>query len=412
MKRQQTTLLSDNYIDKKRYAWILSLLVPAFIGAGPVMMLLTHDASWTLWIPLFVVYTVFPIVDFFMGEDRSNPPESAVARLEADFYYRYITYALAPILWGAVIFAVWFVSTRPIPLHGIIAMVLNTGVIGGFCINLGHELGHKKTPVERWLAKLMLAPTGYGHFLIEHNRGHHRYVATPEDPASSRMGETIYEFWLREMPGAAIRAWKIEKETLRNQGYSAWSWRNEILQPAAITLTFWICLTLLFGWQALAFIVAASFWANFQLTTANYIEHYGLLRKKIAPDRYELCQPHHSWNSNHIFSNWVTFHLQRHSDHHAHPLRRYQSLRHFDDLPSLPNGYFGMFVASYFPSLWFKLMDPRLVATVNADANKINFHLKARECLIKKYGLREDIAKAQPAPVLSLHRKQVDTLAA
>ena len=374
------------YRDRKRYAWILSLLVPASVLVGPALMLLTNDAR-ALWIPVVFFYGVAPLLDWLLGEDRSNPPESAVPALDADRYYRWITYLLVPVLWAGFIFSVWFVGTHDLPLHGLIAMVLSTGSVGGFCINLGHELGHKNTPLERWLAKLVLAPSAYGHFYTEHNRGHHRDVATPADPASSRMGESIYSFVLREMPGAFKRAWRLEADRLQREGKSAWSLNNDILQPALITLALWTALGLWLGIAILPFILVASFWANFQLTSANYIEHYGLLRQERAPGKYEVCQPHHSWNSNHIFSNWALFHLQRHSDHHAHPLRRYQSLRHFENLPSLPSGYFGMFSMAYIPPLWRYVMDERLLAVVGRDASRINLDPGKRQALIEKYSL-------------------------
>jgi alkane 1-monooxygenase len=279
------------------------------------------------------------------------------------------------------------VARHDLPLHGLAAMVLTCGFVGGFCINLGHEMGHKNTALERWLAKLILAPTWYGHFTIEHNRGHHRDVATPADPASSRMGESIYRFVLREMPGAFRRAWTLESDRLRRDGLSVWSLRNEILQPALVSVALWATLILWLGVEVLPFLLMAAFWANFQLTSANYIEHYGLLRAERAPGKYEVCQPHHSWNSNHAFSNWALFHLQRHSDHHAHPLRRYQSLRNFANVPRLPSGYFGMFLVAYVPPLWRRVMDERLLAVVGRDARRINLEPSQRAALVRRYGL-------------------------
>jgi alkane 1-monooxygenase len=315
-----------------------------------------------------------------------------VPALDADPYYRWITYLLVPLLWASFIFSAWFVATQTLPWHGIVAMVLICGSVGGFCINLGHELGHKNTALEHWLAKIILAPSGYGHFFIEHNRGHHRDVATPADPASSRMGESIYRFVLREMPGAFRRAWQLETGRLRQRGQAVWSLHNQILQPALITLLLWGGLLLWLGIGLLPFLLAAAFWANFQLTSANYVEHYGLLRREISPGRYEPCQPHHSWNSNHMFSNWALFHLQRHADHHAHPLRRYQSLRHFDKLPRLPSGYFGMFSVAYIPPLWRRVMDPRLLQAVGHDAERINFDPGQRQALIQRYQLHDPSA--------------------
>jgi alkane 1-monooxygenase len=375
------------YRDPKRYAWLLSLLVPCTLALGPILTMVTGDAR-TLWIQVVFFYCFVPLLDYWMGEDTSNPPESAVPQLEADLYYRRITYLLVPILWISFVFSAWFVATHALPPHALLAMVLIAGSAGGFCINLGHEMGHKNTGLERWLTKIVLAPTGYGHFSIEHNRGHHRDVATPSDPASSRMGESIYAFVLREMPGAFRRAWSLESERLTRQGQPVWSLANEILQPALMTLALWSALLVWLGIGILPFLLLASFWANFQLTSANYIEHYGLLRAQTAAGKYETCRPHHSWNSNHTFSNWALFHLQRHSDHHAHPLRRYQSLRHFDQVPRLPNGYFGMFLIAYIPPLWRYVMDERLLRVVGRDASRINLDPTQREALIQRHGLR------------------------
>jgi alkane 1-monooxygenase len=381
-------LHAEPYRDHKRYAWLLSLLIPTTVLIGPALMLNSGEA-WMLWLPVVFFYTIVPLLDRILGEDQSNPPESAVPALDADLYYRWVTYLLAPVLWAAFIFSAWFVSHFDLPLHAMFAMVLISGSVGGFCINLGHELGHKNTQLEKWLAKIVLAPSGYGHFFIEHNRGHHRDAATPADPASSRMGESIYRFVLREMPGAWFRAWELEKSRLQKAGLPVFSLHNEIIQPALLTLALWSGLVAWLGWNVLPFLVVASFWANFQLTSANYIEHYGLLRGQRAPGKYEACQPHHSWNSNHIFSNWILFHLQRHSDHHAHPLRRYQSLRHFDNLPTLPSGYFAMFLVAYIPPLWRAVMDPRLLASVGRNTANINIDPQSRATLIARYGLTE-----------------------
>ena len=375
------------YRDPKRWVWWFSLAVPALIGLGPLLMLWQGDPLM-LWWPLVFLYLAVPLADALLGEERSNPPESAVAQLEADTYYRHITYALVPVLWGAFVFAAWFVASHDLPWYAWLAMVLNTGAVGGFGINLGHEMGHKHHRLERWLALVTLAPSGYGHFTIEHNRGHHAEVATLNDCASSRMGESIWRFVWREMPGGAVRAWQLESQRLRDQGLCVWGSQNQILQGLAITFSLWAVLVLWLGWQVLPFLLAASLWTNFQLTSANYVEHYGLLRLKEADGRYERCQPRHSWNSNHVVSNWMLFHLQRHADHHAHAARRYQALRHFDDAPQLPSGYAGMFLLAYVPPLWFAVMNPRLLDAVGHDPARINFAPSQREALCRQYGLR------------------------
>jgi len=371
------------YRDPKRYTWLLSLFVPASLVLGPLLYL-WHHSPWRLWIPVGITYLIIPLLDAWVGEDRTNPPEDAVPALEADRYYRWITYALVPVMWACIIFAAWFVATQSVPPHGILAVIISTGMMGGFCINVGHELGHKRTFLEQTLAKLVLAPTAYGHFYVEHNRGHHRDVATPADPASARMGESVYAFVWREMPGAWRRAWALERARL---GGVPWHWHNEVLQPLALTVVLWTALALWLGPGVLGFMVAMSFWANFQLTLANYIEHYGLLRQTQDNGKPEPCRPQHSWNSNYKVTNWMLFHLQRHSDHHAHASRRYQSLRNFADVPTLPNGYFGMFLLAYVPPLFFRVMNPRLLAAVGKDAGKINFQPGKRERLMRAYAL-------------------------
>jgi alkane 1-monooxygenase len=227
----------------------------------------------------------------------------------------------------------------------------------------------------------------YGHFCVEHNHGHHRHVATPGDPASARMGESIYKFALREIPGAFRRGWKVESERLARQGKPTWSLHNNILQSYLGSLVLQGSLIIAFGWIMIPFLAVHNVWAWYQLTSANYVEHYGLLREIDASGRYERCQPHHSWNANYTFSNIVLFHLERHSDHHANASRRYQSLRNFNDIPELPNGYFGTYLIAYVPWLWYRVMDKRLLALphINGDLEKVNIEPAKRRSIYQKY---------------------------
>lgn len=349
-------------------------------------MLLTGQAAW-LWLPAALNYGGITLMDALLGEDASNPPEHEVPRLERDRYYQWVTWLTLPSLWAVMVLCVWFVSRHALPWHGWLAMCINAGLVGGYAINLAHELGHKRADGERWLAKLALAPYGYGHFTVEHNRGHHRDVATPADPASARMGEGYWRFALRELPGTATRAWALERARLHTDGFGLWSHHNQILQPAGVTLALWAALVAWLGVQVVPYLLLGGAAAWLQLTSANYVEHYGLLRQTQANGKPETCKPHHSWNSNHVFSNWVLFHLQRHSDHHAHPLRRYQSLRNFPHLPRLPSGYPGMFLLAYVPPLWFAVMNPRLLEAVGHDASRINFVPDQERALMARYGL-------------------------
>jgi alkane 1-monooxygenase len=255
-------------------------------------------------------------------------------------------------------------------------------------LTTGHELGHKYNATEQWLARLILAVPAYGHFTVEHGRGHHRWVSTPEDHASARMGESIYRFALRELPGGIRRAWQLESQRLQSLGFWVWGPRNTMLQSYAITAVLQLGLLFAFGPLMVVFLAVHNGVAWWQLTSANYVEHYGLLRGRLPNGQYEAPQPHHSWNTNHLVTNLALFHLQRHSDHHANPSRRYQSLRHFADLPQLPSGYFGMFTLAYFPSLWFRVMDARLLALphVRGDLGRVNVDPAARTRLEARYG--------------------------
>ncbi|SDS65213.1 alkane 1-monooxygenase [Halopseudomonas xinjiangensis] len=382
------------YVDRKRYLWLFSLLVPMTALTGPLLYMFVSPKILWLWLPTVFSYVVIPVLDFIIGEDLSNPPEEAVPALEADSYYRYVTYALVPVLWASFLVSVYFLGTHELPWYGVLAVIMSAGGTLGYGLNLGHELGHKKSGLERWLAKITLALGFYGHFFVEHNRGHHRDVATPADPASARMGESIYRFVFRELPGAFFRAWDLEAERMERCGKSVWSLDNEVIQPALISIALYAALIAIFGLEMLPILLLIAFWGAFQLTQANYIEHYGLLRKQLANGRFERCQPHHSWNSNHLFSNWALFHLQRHSDHHAHPTRRYQSLRDFPDLPRLPNGYFGMYLLAYVPPLWFHVMDKRLLDAVGRDPSRINFEQAKRRKLMRRYRLDDTSAEA------------------
>jgi len=360
-----------SYVDKKRYLWLLSVLFP-LIPLVAIGLMGWTGAEWTLWIPLVSLYALIPLLDYLFPNDRSNPPEQVVPLLEADPYYRFLNHLTVPLHFFILVTGAWFVANTDLSLSGLFAISLTVGVISGFGINTGHELGHKKNTADQWAAKLVLAVPFYGHFSMEHNAGHHAEVATPEDSASSRFGESIYRFALREIPGGLSRAWRLERERLSRLGFGAWSPRNGVLQSYAVSLVLYGGLVLAFGPVILPFLLIQVAFAWWQLTSANYIEHYGLLREKGADGRYVRCQPQHSWNANHLASNLVTFHLERHSDHHAYAARRYQSLRHFDDVPQLPSGYFGMFLLSYLPPLWRRVMDPKVLALTGGDMSRVN----------------------------------------
>ncbi|MBI3381546.1 MAG: alkane 1-monooxygenase [Aquabacterium sp.] len=389
-----------SYRDRKKIMWLLSVIAPATVVVGPVAYLNGYTHPLWFFASMLAIYLGVPLLDYLLGEDLSNPPEGAVPRLEADGYYRWINYLVVPVLWGSLLFNVVFLATHDLAWYEWLATVIITGSMLGFGLNLSHELGHKKDWIGRKMGLFNSALGGYGHFSIEHNRGHHRHVATPEDPASSKMGESIYRFMFRELPGAYFRAWDLETERLDRVGKSVWSLDNEIVQAGLVTALLYGGLIAAFGPKMVPILAIVAFWGAFQLTSANYIEHYGLVRQKKPDGRYEHCQPHHSWNSNHIVSNLIVFHLQRHSDHHANPTRSYQSLRNFPELPTLPSGYFGMFLAAYVPPVWFAIMDKRVIKAVGGDADRINFLPAKRAMLMRRFGLTESASTPAAQPTL------------
>jgi alkane 1-monooxygenase len=359
------------YRDSKRYLWLLSFIPPLIPLVSFWIYVETGSALATL-IPFLFVFGFIPAADAVMGEDRNNPPAEVVAAMESDPYYLGLVRAAVPFMWLSFISTVAFVGTQDLPWWSYVVLLLGVGTIDGGTLLIGHELGHKADRVNRLFAFLANNVVGYAHFRIEHNRGHHTAVATPEDPASARFGESIYRFAARELPGALKRAWQNEAARLKRRGKPLWSLDNEILSGFALTIAVAAALIALFGWKVAPFILAHHFIGWYALTQANYVEHYGLLRAKGADGRYQAVEPRHSWNTNHIVSNLMTFHLQRHSDHHANPMRPYQSLRDFDDLPRLPSGYPGMFALAAVPPLWFRVMDPRALAWAGGDKAKLN----------------------------------------
>ncbi len=366
------------YRDGKRYLWLLSVISPSMPLLSVILLLVTNQPLYAL-LPVAIYFGLVPLLDWWIGEDSNNPPEDIIEQLSSDQFYRILLFASLPVFYASFIAAMIAIASFGLPLWAMLALTLGTGVASGSALTVGHELGHKPNKLDQWGAKLINALTGYGHFCIEHNRGHHMLVATPEDPASARLGENVYSFALRELPGTALRGWRMERERLAKKGIGFWVWQNDLLQGYAITIAIASILIYALGWIILPFILIHHFVGWLQLTLANYVEHYGLLRQKLPNGKYEPCQPHHSWNTNHIASNLMLFHLQRHSDHHANPLRPYQSLRNFKELPRLPSGYPGCYFLAHIPPLWYRIMDKKVLAWANGDVSKANMDPKFRD---------------------------------
>ncbi|GAA5119537.1 fatty acid desaturase [Haloechinothrix salitolerans] len=375
--------------DGKRYAWLLGLVVPSIpfiiwgVYAASNGSWVTH-AAW--WLAPIIVFVLIPVLDMALGNDAENPPEELVKWLEQDRYYQWILYLFLPVQYAGLVLACWMWTTFDMTVVDKIGLAISVGVVAGIGINTAHELGHKKEKHERWLSKIALAQTFYGHFFIEHNRGHHVRVATPEDPASSRFGESFWRFLPRSIAGSLTSAWGLERKRLARMNKGPWTLRNDVLNAWAMSAALFGALVIAFGPGILPLLVIQAIFGFSLLEVVNYLEHYGLLRQRAESGRYERPAARHSWNSNNVVTNVFLYHLQRHSDHHANPTRRYQALRDFDEAPQLPAGYASMIVLAWIPPLWRKVMDKRVLDHYDGDITKANIQPSKREKILARYG--------------------------
>lgn len=364
---------SDLMISMKRYGYLLVLLVP-LIGAGSAWMVANSNTPvfWA-WFTLLFTFVLLPLADYAIGKDPANPnEEEQVPAMTREWYYRALTLICLPIYAALLIYAGWVFTQVDLSLAAQVGWLLSVGVIGGImAINIGHELIHKDTTLETWAGGLFLALVTYAGFKVEHLRGHHVHVSTPEDASSSRYNQGVYHFLPRAMARNFINAWSLEAQRLRRKNQPVVSLHNELIWWYSISAVIAAGFFLAFGTAGLVFFLIQSLLAGMTLEIINYIEHYGLHRRVQANGRFERVTPAHSWNSNYLLTNLFLFHLQRHSDHHAYPRRRYQVLRHYDESPQLPGGYAAMFVLALVPPLWKRVMNPRVEAYYEGELDQL-----------------------------------------
>lgn len=353
----------------RRYLWLLGALPPAMVFASWLGVALTGSAAFW-WTGAIVTFGIIPVADRIIGTSAENPPEDTVTPLHTERFYRWATYLYLVNQYLALLFACWLWSGGgwvTMTLVDQLGLLVTVALSGGMAINAAHELGHKREDLERRLSKIALAQTCYGHFFVEHNRGHHARVATAEDPASARFGESLYRFVARSVVGGFRSAWHLEASRFARLDRSPWTLRSDLISAWLLSVALFTVLVPWFGPVVLPWLIAQAVLGFCLLEAVNYIEHYGLRRQRLAGGRYEPVRPAHSWNSSSVVTNLCLFHLQRHSDHHAHPLRRYQLLRHADDAPQLPAGYAAMVLLALIPPMWRHVMDPRVLAHYGGD---------------------------------------------
>lgn len=370
-----STRSSDWMLSFKKIAYWLWLLPVSLL---PLSYYLAQDSAhadaWAFLVPV-LIFVLMPLLDALLGRDPANPEESLqVPAMENELYYRVLTLACVPVLFGMLGWSGWVLAHNPAwSWLGQLGWILSTGIVMGVVgITVAHELVHKDPAIEQNAGGLLLAAVCYAGFKVEHVRGHHVHVSTPECASSSRFGQSLYGFLPHAYKHNFLNAWRLEAERLKRKGLPALCRQNELIWWYALSGLFAVAFSLAFGWLGLAFFLGQSFTALTLLEIVNYIEHYGLHRRKQANGRYERTNPSHSWNSNFLITNLILFHLQRHSDHHAYAKRRYQVLRHHESSPQLPNGYAGMVVLALFPPLWRAVMDPRVKAYYAGEEHQLS----------------------------------------
>lgn len=344
--------------------YVSVLILPAIIYMG-----LSKGGYWT-FSGLIFAFFIIPVLELFLPSSTENLDKVEEAMVKNDRIYDYMVYAIVPIQFFLVFLNMYIISTSELVWYEYVGYICALGLACGvFGINVGHELGHRSKKYEQTLSKMLLLTSLYMHFFIEHNRGHHKHVSTEDDPASARKGEILYTFWFRSVIGGYLSAWKLENDRLRKIGKSVFSFKNEMIIYHIIQVAFVAMLGLVFGLIPMLCFIASAIFGFLLLETVNYIEHYGLSRKKMENGGWEKTLPVHSWNSNHPIGRILLFELSRHSDHHYIANRPYQILRHFDESPQMPTGYPGMMVLAFFPPLWFAVMHKKIaqLKTTNVE---------------------------------------------
>jgi alkane 1-monooxygenase len=335
-------------------------LIYAVVGVA--FLFARKGGLYTLIAPLVTTFLAVPLFDVLIGLDTRNPPESPPGRLVTALF-RLPTWLAVPALGAVLLWGVLFVSRTEASLLDFAGGVLAVGITGGVIgITVAHELIHRSSRLERALGGALLVMVSYLHWAIEHVAGHHRRVATREDPATARYGESLSAFIVRSVTFGFLSAWRIEAGRNARRGLRS-PWRNRVFWCVLASCALAAALGLAFGRVAVGFFFAQSAVAIGFLEIVNYIEHYGLERQLVGPGVYERVTALHSWNAGHRLTNTLLFNLQRHSDHHVSPTRPYYRLRQFPESPQLPTGYAGMALLAMVPPLWRRVMHPRLAAS-------------------------------------------------
>jgi alkane 1-monooxygenase len=326
------------------------------------------QTGWLVWLPMLYAWVIIPIAELFINPDTKNLTAAEEDLVKQNKLYDVMLYIIVLAQYAALGYFLYSFQISNLLWWEKLGRIFSMGLLcGTFGINVGHELGHRVNKFEQFLAKSLLLTSLYMHFFIEHNKGHHKNVATPEDPSSARYNEPVYTFYFRTIIFSYLSAWKIANGEMKKKSLSIFNWKNEMLQAHIIQLALIGAIYYYCGGMITLYFLAAAFIGILLLETVNYIEHYGLQRNQNGEGKYERAMPHHSWNSNHVVGRIMLFELSRHSDHHYMASRKYQILKHHDNAPQLPTGYPGSMILSLLPPVWFYIMNKKIKALASYE---------------------------------------------
>ncbi len=336
-----------------KYLAAFTIPVVAILGIG-------NQGIYSFATPVYV-FIILPVIELISPVDPENPGAEEELNLSKKRIFDWLLYLNLPIVFGVLLFTLNVVTTRELEVFEWMGTIFSLGIVFGVNgINVGHELGHRQASKERFLGKLLLLPSLYMHFYIEHNFGHHLHAATPEDPATARYNQSVYSFWITSTSRQYVNAWAIQKRLLKNYSLGFFSFRNDMFWYIIIQLAYLLTIFSFFGANGVLLAAGSAVVGFLLLESVNYIEHYGLIRLKTPSGRYERVKECHSWNSNHIIGRIVLYELTRHSDHHYKSSKKYQVLACYEDSPQMPFGYPTSMVMSLIPPLWFSVMNKRI----------------------------------------------------
>jgi alkane 1-monooxygenase len=337
---------------KRAVPYLIGFVVPltVFVSA--------RFGGYLAFVTPLVFFVVTPILDEILPRSVDNLNEAQEQVAQSNGLYDWVIRAWFPVQIATMIYVLWRLTTADFAWYESFGIVLSTGILGGTGINVAHELMHRRNKWDRALAELLTWSVTYTHFCVEHIYGHHKKVATPDDPASARLNESVYTFVPRSLTGGLLSFWSIETDLIRRRRSTTKWYEDRRVRYALECLFGYACIGLCFGLAGVLAWFIIGLIASTMLEIINYVEHYGLERASMPEGKYERVKPHHSWSSTHRLTGWLLFGLPRHADHHFLASRPYSILRNHAKAPQLPAGYAAMFLLSLVPPLWFSVMNP------------------------------------------------------